>query len=89
MSKKQIEMQAVFGPGLRPKKSDAVNSPAHYNQGRIEVIAAIEDWNLDFHLGNVVKYVARAGVKSSATELQDLEKARWYLDRKIKKLKGE
>lgn len=64
--------------------SDRVNHPKHYNFGTIEVIDAIEDWGLGFHLGNVVKYVARAPHKGS--ELEDLKKARWYLDRKIQKL---
>ena len=54
------------------------------------VIEAIEDWDLNFHLGNVVKYVARAEHKNDAIE--DLKKARWYLDRDIQrreKLKGK
>lgn len=58
--------------------------PAHYNAGRIEVIDAIEDWGLGFHLGNVVKYVARAQHKGE--QLADLRKARWYLDRQIQLL---
>ena len=60
---------------------EAVNSPAHYNQGTIEVIDAIEDWGLDFNAGNVVKYVARHQHKTEP--LEDLKKARWYLDRII------
>ena len=64
-----------------------VNHPKHYNTGKIEVIDAIEDWDLDFHLGNVLKYIVRAGVKDPFTYLEDLEKAKWYLDRKIKTLK--
>jgi len=66
----------------KPKRtSSAVNHPAHYNTGAIEVIDAIEDWNLGFNLGNSVKYIARAEHKD--TTLQDLEKARWYLSREI------
>ena len=64
--------------------SDPVNHPAHYTTGKIEVIDALEDWKLDFHEGNVVKYIARA--KHKGRELEDLKKARWYLDRKIQKL---
>ena len=60
---------------------EAVNHPPHYNQGNIEVIDAIEDWGLDFNAGNVVKYVARHQHK--AEPLEDLKKARWYLDRLI------
>lgn len=70
-----------------PPALNLVDHPPHYNFGTIEVIDVIEDWNLDFHCGNAVKYVARAGHKNPETEIQDLEKARWYLNRKIAKLK--
>jgi hypothetical protein len=65
---------------------DNVNKPKHYNTGKIEVISAIEDWQLDFHLGNVVKYVARAGKKDASRTIEDLEKAQYYLNRKIEEL---
>ena len=61
--------------------SNMVDHPAHYNKGKIEVIDFIEDQQLPFHLGNVVKYIARAGSKGD--KLEDLKKARWYLDRYI------
>jgi hypothetical protein len=64
-------------------EKDHVNHPSHYNSGKIEVIEAIEDWKLGFHLGNAVKYIARAGKKDLSKEVQDLEKAIWYLRRKI------
>lgn len=67
-------------------KSDNVNHPSHYNDGKIEPIDYIEDKKLNFHLGNVVKYVSRAGKKNPDKELEDLKKARWYLDRYIEKL---
>lgn len=60
---------------------DPVAHPSHYTQGGIETIDFIEAKALGFHLGNVVKYVTRAAHKGS--ELQDLRKARWYLDRWI------
>lgn len=60
---------------------EAVNHPPHYNSGNIEVIDAIEDWGLDFNSGNVVKYIARHQHKTDP--LEDLKKARWYLDRII------
>lgn len=66
-----------------------VTHPSHYNSGKIEVIEAIEDWGLGFHLGNVVKYVARAGKKDASKEVEDLEKASWYLKRKIEILKAK
>lgn len=64
-----------------PLKHDPVARPAHYTRGGIEVIDFIEDQGLGYRLGNVVKYVSRAGFKSNAVE--DLKKARWYLDREI------
>lgn len=65
----------------------ATDHPPHYNTGKIEVIDAIEDWRLGFHLGNVVKYVARAEHKGNAVE--DLQKAAWYLNRYIEKVQRE
>lgn len=67
--------------------SDPVHHPAHYNYGKIEVIDFILDKNLSFNLGNVVKYVARAGHKGDA--IRDLEKAKQYIDFEIQHLKGE
>ena len=60
--------------------TDNVNHPSHYAEGRrFEPIDVIEDWGLDFHLGNAVKYISRAGRKGDARE--DIEKAVWYLNR--------
>ena len=63
--------------------SDPIHRPAHYTFSRIEVIDVIEAWRLSFCLGNVVKYVARADHKGRP--LEDLKKARWYLDREIQR----
>jgi hypothetical protein len=68
-------------------QEDNVNKPKHYNQGKLEVIEIIEDQKLDYHLGNVVKYVLRSRYKGK--ELEDLKKARWYLSRKIENLEKE
>lgn len=65
-----------------------VSHPSHYNQGKIEVIEFIEDKGLGFHRGNAVKYIARAGLKDPSKEIEDLEKARWYIDREIELLKA-
>lgn len=67
--------------------NDNVNHPSHYTDGKIEVIDFIEDKGLNFHRGNAVKYIARAGKKEPAKEIEDLEKAVWYLQREIEKLK--
>lgn len=68
------------------KAPDNVNHPSHYTSGKIEVIDFIEDQKLDMHTGNAVNYIARAGKKDPAKEVEDLEKAIWYLKRKISKL---
>lgn len=62
---------------------DLVNHPSHYGgaDNPYESIKVIEAWELGFHLGNTVKYIARAGKKGD--RLTDLKKARWYLDREI------
>lgn len=62
-------------------KEAVINHPSHYTRGKIEVIDFIEDQQLPYHLGNVIKYIARAGYKGD--KLEDLKKARWYLDRYI------
>lgn len=67
--------------------NDPVNRPAHYTDGKIEVIEYIEDKKLGFCLGNAVKYISRAGKKDPAKEVEDLEKAVWYVQRRIKELK--
>ena len=66
------------------REEKAVNHPDYYKRGGVEAIDAIEAWGLGFNLGNVVKYIARAGRKT-ADSLQDLRKAAWYLDREIKR----
>lgn len=65
---------------------DNVNRPSHYTSGKIEVIDFIEDQKLPFHLGNVVKYVARAGKKDPTKTVEDLKKAAWYINRYIQLL---
>jgi len=72
--------------GGRTQYVEEVSSPAHYNQGKVEVIDAIESWGLDFCLGNVVKYVARAEHKGERAK--DLKKALWYLERVVRKQKN-
>lgn len=62
---------------------DIVNHPDHYKVGGIETIDFIEAKNLNYHLGNVVKYITRADHKGK--RLEDLKKARWYLDREIER----
>ena len=76
-------------PMCEKKSPDVINHPAHYANGNIEPIDFIEDKGLNFNLGNVIKYVARAGRKKSQGKsiedkaLEDLKKARFYIDREI------
>lgn len=68
---------------------DSVNSPRHYNQGKFETIDVIEDIVEDgqsYLLGNVVKYISRYRFKNG---VEDLKKAKWYLDRLIVKMEGD
>jgi hypothetical protein len=69
----------LFGINEAKLQFDPVKIPGHYNYGKIEVTNFISDQQLDFPKGNVIKYVARAGKKDPATEIQDLEKAAAYL----------
>jgi hypothetical protein len=71
-----------------PEEKEHVNHPAHYGgaDNPYEAIKVIEAWDLDFCLGNTVKYISRAGKKDPAVEVEDLRKARWYLDHRIERL---
>lgn len=66
--------------------TDPINHPDHYVASDIEPIDVIEAWELPHHLACVVKYIARHRHKGKA--LEDLKKARWYLDRYIRRLEG-
>ena len=65
---------------------ETVDHPDHYNKG-IEVIDFIESWDMDFNTGNAVKYLSRHKYKEKP--LEDLKKARWYVDRLIKNFQKE
>ena len=72
-------------PELDYQEEDAVNHPSHYTAYKgLEVIDLTEQMN--FNRGNAVKYICRAGLKDPATEIQDLEKAVWYLNRELSRL---
>lgn len=84
----KIRMQSAEKPTeyrgavvLTPPVPDMVNHPAHYKLGGIETIDFIEAKKLNYHLGNVVKYITRADLKGE--RLENLKKAKWYLDREI------
>jgi hypothetical protein len=68
-------------------EKDNIN-PKYY-KGKVEVIEAIEAWNLNFHRGNAIKYISRAGKKNPEKEIEDLKKACWYINREIDRLTGK
>ena len=77
------------------EQNDNVNHPSHYTDGKIEVMDFIEDKQLNFARGNAIKYIARAGKKSSEgkskieKEIEDLKKSVWYINREIQRLEKE
>lgn len=79
----------VRDPALLSVDNDPVNKPSHYTDGNIEVIDYILDKNFGFCLGNVVKYVSRAGKKDPSKKIEDLKKAQWYLNREIQRLEED
>lgn len=69
---------------------EAVDHPSHYHAtSGIEVIDAIEAWDLNFSLGCAVKYCARAGHKDPSKAIEDLRKAVWYIEREIERRTDE
>ena len=70
-------------------KNDPVNHPSHYTDGKIEVIDFILDKKLNFTRGNAVKYISRAGKKNPEKEIEDLQKAAWYINKEIQRLQGD
>lgn len=61
----------------------SVTNPNYYKSSTIEPIDVIEDWSLNFALGSVIKYIKRAGDKPNNPAVDDLKKAKWYLEREI------
>jgi hypothetical protein len=68
--------------------SSQVDHPSHYRSSTgFEAIEVINAWGLNFSLGNALKYISRAGLKDPSKVIEDLEKARWYLDHEIARLR--
>lgn len=76
-------------PDKSPIPDKNVSHPVHYGgaDNPYEAIKVIEAWELDFCLGNVLKYISRAGKKGEWKHKEDLEKAAWYLNRAIENVK--
>jgi len=78
------ELIKLDSPDTKLDAPDMISNPPHYTAGGIDVIDFIEAKGLGYHLGNVIKYVTRAGMKGN--KLEDLRKAQWYIDRAIDNL---
>lgn len=88
VDKKDFEIVSVKSDmPVTLKLNDPVNSPSHYKSNKFEAIEIIEDYQLNFGLGNTVKYILRAGKKDPRKTVEDLEKAAFYLNREIQKQK--
>lgn len=72
---------------MKHEMNNAVSHPSHYTDGKIEVIDYIEDKKFNYHLGNAIKYISRAGKKDDY--IQDLHKAVWYINREIERYQKE
>ena len=85
----EANYKILFGdPEQKQKKFDVVSHPSHYTKGRkYEVWKVIRDWGLNFNLGSAVKYIARAGRKDDI--LQDLKKAKQFIEFEIEAIEGE
>lgn len=90
---KKVEETSLISPSAKENntnrckgENDIIEHPAHYTQG-IECMDYIESHKLNYARGNIIKYVTRAGLKDESKEVEDLEKARWYLDREIEQVK--
>jgi hypothetical protein len=83
----RVSQGGFMGHTCQPNKSGSeYEKVARYNQGKIEPIDVIEDWNLNFNLGSVIKYICRRSTKDS--ELDNLKKAEAYIRREINRLTG-
>lgn len=69
--------------------NDVINHPSHYTDGTIEVWDYIKDKNLNYFLGNAIKYISRAGKKDKNAYIQDLKKAIAYLEKEISNVSEE
>lgn len=83
----EIPKSIILTSKMTESINDAVQHPSHYTDGKIEVIDYIEDKKFNYHLGNAIKYISRAGKKDDY--VQDLNKAAWYINREIERYQRE
>jgi hypothetical protein len=89
------QYESIFNktePVAQPERrqEERIDHPSHYGGDTIyEVIKVIDAWQLGFSLGNAIKYIARAGKKFHTSDVEDLKKARWYIDHEIERRERE
>jgi len=71
---------------VKDRSNESVDHPDHYQGQGIEVIDIIDSFELDFYRGNIIKYILREDKKKN--ELEDLKKAKWYIDKLIQKMEN-
>jgi len=82
-----VNVSSHYETNVKPvwvQKPDSVVAPAHYTHSKYQTWDVIDAWQLNYNLGNVVKYISRADFKNN--KLEDLQKARAYLDRELNSL---
>lgn len=82
------QAKEAFIEGINPPK-EAVVHPEHYHRGTYEALKVIEAWQLNFNRGNIIKYVCRAGRKDPSKEIEDLEKALFYLRAELETVRAK
>lgn len=87
-----LRLNDIVHPKTEPSiVGNSVNHPPHYGgaNNAYEAIKVIEAWDVEFCLGNTLKYICRAGKKDDSLTVEDLKKAQWYLNRRIEQLEGK
>jgi hypothetical protein len=79
----ELKTCRYYLPENNEDAQNIINHPSHYTKGKYETIEIIEDWKLNYHLGNAVKYISRCEYKNK--KIEDLKKAIWYINREIER----
>lgn len=84
-----MEAEALEAVGDKKEGNNQISHPPHYCFGEYEPKDVIYDWKLNFNCGCVIKYLARAGRKEGNSKLQDLLKAKQYIEFEIEEVENE
>ena len=84
----QIRHEEYMKQAMEQSDVAIINNPKHYERYAIEPVSFIMNNELPFWMGNVIKYIMRAGYKTNTSEIEDLQKAKRYIDMRINQLEG-